>query len=237
MTRAFDAPRPVEYPDKPDPVRLSRSLAKRLPAGPRKPALQLLLEFSADTPKFLLDLHRQYGDAASFSLAGQLFVAVFTPEAVTDVLVKKQHEFIKGVGFERMHKVLGRGLLTNEEPVHLRHRRMMQPPFHHAQLDLYAQQMSHVVQEHLDGWEEGEERQANEEMMRLTFQIVAQILFSTEISKFAKGVEHHMGIAIDRIERTMLPGFDRFDKIPLPYFKKFRQSANYLADVAEDIIG
>ena len=236
MARAFESARPLEYPEKPAAVRLTRSLAKRLPPGPRKLPGLLTLEFSADTPKFLLNLHREFGEAASFSLAGELFVSVFTPEAVVDVLVKKQHDFIKGVGFERMHKVLGKGLLTNEEPVHLRHRRMMQPPFHHGQLDLYAKKMSEVVREHLDGWQIGEQRSANQEMMRLTFQIVAQILFSTEISKYAKGVEHHMGVAIDRIERTMLPGLDKFDNAPIPYFKKFRESANYLADVAEEII-
>ena len=34
----------------------------------------------------------------------------------------------------------------------------------------------------------------------------------------------------------MLPGLDRFDESPIPYFRKFKESAEYLADVAEDII-
>lgn len=237
MAKPFDAIRPVEYPQKPEPVRKSRrALGGNLPAGPRQIPGLLTVQFLLDTPNFLLNLHRKYGDAASFSLAGELFIAVYTPEAVVDVLVKKQHEFIKGVGFERMHKVLGRGLLTNEEPIHLRHRRMMQPPFHHSQLDLYAAQMRDVVSQHLSEWKVGQQLSANDEMMQLTFKIVAQILFSTNIEKYAAGVQLHMGIAIDRIERTMLPGLDKLDNVPLPYFQKFRESANYLADVAQDII-
>ena len=237
VTRAYSATRPPEYPAKPAPRRLRDFDAGALPPGPRKFPGQLTVEFSLDTPGFLLDLHRKYGDAASFSLAGELFIAVFNPEAVVDVLVKKQHSFIKGVGFERMHKVLGKGLLTNEEPVHLRHRRMMQPPFHHQKLDEYAQKMQRVVRDHIGRWEVGSQVEAAEEMMELTFQIVAQILFSTEIGEFAKGVQHHMGIAIDRIERTMLPGFDRYDEWPVPYFRKFKDSSNYLSEVAEEIIG
>ena len=116
-------------------------------------------------PKFLLDLHRTHGDAATFFLGGELFIAVFSPEAVVDVTVKKQHSFVKGVGFERMHKVLGRGLLTNEEPVHLRHRRMMQPPFHHSALGDYARIMRDIVQEHVGSWKLGQEVATNEEMM------------------------------------------------------------------------
>ena len=235
MPRPYSAERPVDYPETPAPIRSRRGLGP-LPPGPRQFGPALTLRFLADTPKFLLNLHRTYGDAATFFLGGQLFIAVFTPEAVVDVTVKKQHSFVKGVGFERMHKVLGRGLLTNEEPVHLRHRRMMQPPFHHTALDEYARIMRDIVQAHLGSWEEGQEVSANEEMMRLTFQIVARLLFSTDIDKYAAGVQHHMGVAIDRIERTMLPGFDRFDESALPYFKKFKESADYLAGVAEDVI-
>ncbi len=235
MMRPFAAERPVEYPAKPAPIRSRRGLS-HLPPGPRDRSPLLTIKFIANTPKFLLNLFHTYGDQASFFLGGELFIAVFSPEAVVDVTVKKQHSFVKGVGFERMHKVLGRGLLTNEEPVHLRHRRMMQPPFHHQQLDEYARVMQEIVHSHLEGWSVGEKVSANEEMMRLTFQIVARLLFSTDIDRYAEGVQHHMGVAIDRIERTMLPGLDRFDTAPLPYFRKFHESSEYLADVAEDII-
>lgn len=235
MTRPFDAVRPVEYPVKPVAIRSRRALVN-LPPGPKGKSPLLTIKFIANTPRFLLDLSKKYGDSASFFLGGELFIAFFGPEAVTDVTVKKQHSFIKGVGFERMHKVLGKGLLTNEEPTHLRHRRMMQPPFHHQQLDEYARVMQDIVRSHISKWQSGDQVSANEEMMRLTFQIVARLLFSTDIDRYAQGVQHHMGVAIDRIERTMLPGLDRFDQFPIPYFRKFRESSEYLSDVAEDII-
>jgi cytochrome P450 len=233
--RPFLDARPVEYPAVPKPVRTIPA-GYDLPAGPSNHLGLLTWRFVKDTPGFLRGLLDNYGEAATFFLRGELFVAMFSPDAVVDVNVKKQHSFIKGVGFERMHKVLGRGLLTNEEPVHLRHRRMMQPPFHHQQLDSYAHTMQTIVRDHVARWQVGQEVSANEEMMRLTFQIVARLLFSTDIDRYAEGVQHHMGIAIDRIERTMLPGLDRFDSSFLPYFATFRESADYLAGVAEDII-
>jgi cytochrome P450 len=118
----------------------------------------------------------------------------------------------------------------------MRHRRMMQPPFHHRQLAEYAAMMQRITRDHLDGWTEGDEVDANHEFMRMTFQIVAQLLFGTDIDRYAEGVQHHMGVAIDRIERTMLPGLDRFDRSRIPYFAAFRKSADYLATVADDII-
>jgi cytochrome P450 len=45
-----------------------------------------------------------------------------------------------------------------------------------------------------------------------------------------------MEVAIDRIERTMLPGFDRLDGVPLPWFRAFATAADELAAVAEALI-
>ena len=236
MTLPFSAERPREYAPIPPPIRRRRDVTVALPPGPRTLPGGLTARFLRNTPAFLLDLHRTYGDVASFWLNGQLFYAFFSPEGVVDVTVKKQHSFIKGVGFERMAKVLGTGLLTSEEPIHLRHRRMMQPPFHHHQLAEYAATMQRITRDHVAGWRAGDEVRANDELMRLTFQIVAQLLFGTEIDRYAEGVQHHMGVAIDRIERTMLPGLDRFDQSRLPYFAKFKESSDYLATVADDII-
>lgn len=236
MTLPFSAERPREYAPIPPPIRRRRDVTVALPPGPRTLPGGLTARFLRDTPAFLLDLHRTYGDVASFWLNGQLFYAFFSPEGVVDVTVKKQHSFIKGVGFERMAKVLGTGLLTSEEPIHLRHRRMMQPPFHHHQLADYAATMQRITREHVARWQDGDEVRANDELMRLTFQIVAQLLFGTEIDRYAEGVQHHMGVAIDRIERTMLPGLDRFDQSRVPYFAKFKESSDYLATVADDII-
>ncbi|WP_309620265.1 cytochrome P450 [Salinibacterium sp.] len=236
MTRPFTAPRPESYAPMPKPIRTRRSLTTDLPPGPRGFPVSITAQFLRDAPAFLLGLHRTYGDTASYFLNGELFFAFFGPEGVIDVTVKKQNSFVKGVGFDRMRKVLGTGLLTNEEPIHLRHRRMMQPPFHHAKLGGYATMMHRITREHLAGWDEGDTVEANREMMRLTFQIVAQLLFGTDIDRYADGVQHHMGLAIDRIERTMLPGLKAFDGSPIPYFKKFRMSSDYLADVADEII-
>ena len=45
-----------------------------------------------------------------------------------------------------------------------------------------------------------------------------------------------MDIAIDRIERTMLPGLDRLDSLPLPYWRAFHRAADELAEIAEELI-
>ena len=122
--RAFDTPRPQEYPSIPEPIfRRNRSSHPQL-AGPN-PLLSdwLTLTFIRNTPGFLANMQKRYGDTCAFYLSRRLFIGVFSAEAVHQVTVAQQHNFVKGVGFARMRKVLGEGLLTNEEPIHLNHRR------------------------------------------------------------------------------------------------------------------
>lgn len=234
--RPFVAPRPAEYADVP-PAVTAKTAPLDLPPGPRpKVPGQLLYRFQKDTPAFLLDLRDTYGPAASFYLNGQLFIGLFAPAMVHEVTVAQQSAFVKGVGFERMRKVLGTGLLTNEEPIHLRHRRMMQPPFHKSRLDGYAQQMSELTRATVDTWQTGSTIQIAPEMMRLTLLIVARTLFGTDADRHTEHIAEAMEIAIDRIERTMLPGLDRLDNVPLPYWRKFREASDQLAVIAEDLI-
>lgn len=132
MPRPFVAPRPVSHAPVTRPVGDPGAVAT-LPGprpGGRFARAALTLRFVRDTPRFLMDLRRENGEVAAFPLRGEQFIALFAPAMVNEVLVAQQHAFVKGVGFARMRKVLGEGLLTNEEPIHLRHRRMMQAPFH-----------------------------------------------------------------------------------------------------------
>ena len=234
--RAFTAPRPAAYAPVPPPVR-RRGFDGPLPPGPGPgvPGVTIA-RFLADTPGFLLELHRRHGDAVAFELNRQLFLGLFAPEMVDGVLVRHTRSFVKGVGFERMRKVLGEGLLTNEEPIHLRHRRMLQAPFHRDRLDGYATTMAEATFAELDRWRPGDRVASGPRMMALTLDIVARTLFGTDASAHSDRIASSMEVAIDRIERTMLPGLDRLDRLPLPWFRAFPRAADDLAEVAEELI-
>jgi len=238
MPRPFVAPRPASYAPVPAPVRATgtvESLPGPRPRGPLARAA-LTFRFVRDTPRFLMRLRQEHGDVAAFPLRGELFVALFAPAMVNEVLVAQQHSFIKGVGFARMRKVLGEGLLTNEEPIHLRHRRMMQAPFHPSRLDGYAQLMAELTEDELATWRVGDRLLLGPAMMRLTLEIVARSLFGTGAAADAERIAESMGIAIDRIERTMLPGLDRLDDTGLPWFRAFGRASDELAEIAERLV-
>ena len=235
--KPYGAPRPVEYAPIPDPIfRKSWHKDSKLPGPNPLFADFLTATFMFNTPKFLLKMQQKYGTTCSFFLSRRLFIGLFSPAAVHEVTVAQQHSFVKGVGFARMRKVLGEGLLTNEEPIHLAHRRMMQPPFHHGNLDTYVEIMYNLIEEHTNNWRGKSSIELAPEMMALTLEIVSRCLFGLDSHQYTKAIAHSMGVAIDRIERTMLPGLERFDKSGIKYFKEFEIASDRLVDIAEAII-
>ncbi len=236
-SRPFQAPRPNQYPPIPDPIHRKDWYGNSFLPGPNPIFSDLITAtFMFATPKFLLKMQRRYGNTCSFFLSRRLFIGLFSPSAVHEVTVAQQHNFVKGVGFARMRKVLGEGLLTNEEPIHLAHRRMMQPPFHHRNLDSYVAIMHNLINEHTDNWRGKSSIDLAPEMMALTLEIVSQCLFGLDSHKYTKDIAESMEVAIDRIERTMLPGLERFDKSAFRYFKKFEIASDNLVNIAEAII-
>lgn len=237
ISKPFSAPRPAEYAPIPAPIMRNQwSGDERLP-GPNPIFSDLLTPtFIINTPSFLLSMQKKYGNACSFFLSRRLFIGLFSPAAVHEVTVAQQHKFVKGVGFARMRKVLGEGLLTNEEPIHLAHRRMMQPPFHHGNLDAYVAIMHNLITEHTEKWREKPSVDIAPEMMELTLEIVSRCLFGLDSHEYTQIIAESMEVAIDRIERTMLPGLERFDKSSLKYFKEFEVASDKLVDTAEAII-
>ena len=237
ISKPFSAPRPAEYAPIPAPIMRNQwSGDERLP-GPNPIFSDLLTPtFIINTPSFLLSMQKKYGNACSFFLSRRLFIGLFSPAAVHEVTVAQQHKFVKGVGFARMRKVLGEGLLTNEEPIHLAHRRMMQPPFHHGNLDAYVAIMHNLITEHTQAWKQKSTVDIAPEMMELTLEIVSRCLFGLDSHEYTQIIAESMEVAIDRIERTMLPGLERFDKSSLKYFKEFEVASDKLVDTAEAII-
>src|SRR5882762_5261939 len=90
---------------------------------------------------FFAGLARQYGDAVMFAVGPQKIVFLNHPDLVHELLVTQNRFFHKSRVLQRSKIVFGEGLLTSEDPLHLRQRRMAQPAFHRDRIARYAEVM------------------------------------------------------------------------------------------------
>ena len=151
-------------------------------------------KFRKRPTEFLQDLAK-LGDVTYMRMYKQPTYFLNHPDLIRDLLITSNNKFIKGRALQRAKSLLGEGLLTSEGEAHLRQRRMIQPAFHRARMADYAKAMTEYASRMRDSWNDGDVRDIDKEMMRLTLQIVAKTLFNADVDDDADEV----GIATTRI--------------------------------------
>ncbi len=192
-------------------------------------------QFMKDRLGFLTTLSK-LGDVSHFKMGKQLAFFINHPDLIRDVLVTNHAKFEKGRALKRAKRLLGEGLLTNEGASHLRQRRMIQPTFHRQRIANYANSMIEFGAKMADEWQDGEERDISQEMMRLTLNIVGKTLFNANVADEADEVGKAMTDLVELFDYLLLPFAEILEKLPLPHSRRFHKAKNILDTVIYDII-
>jgi cytochrome P450 len=191
--------------------------------------------FRRDPTGFLTRL-ASLNDIAFFRMARQPAFFINDPEMIRDVLVVNAHKFHKGRALKRAKALLGEGLLTNEGAEHLRQRRMIQPAFHRQRIAEYARSMVEFGEKMSNEWSDGDTRDIDREMMRLTLQIVGKTLFSADVENEADEVGTAMTTIVQLFNFLLLPFSDWLRNLPLPQSKRFRHAKDTLDKIIYGMI-
>src|SRR5258708_7019409 len=154
-------------------------------------------EFRRDPLGFLTGVARQYGDVVGMRYYKYRVYILNHPDDIETVLVTHNKKFIKGRALRANKRLFGEGLLTSEGDFWLRQRRLAQPAFHRVRIASYAATMVEYTQRMLDGWRDGDERDAHQEMMRLTLQIVGKTLFDADVERDAQEVGESLELLLE----------------------------------------
>src|ERR1700730_15423051 len=148
--------------------------AKLPPGPPSRSWSGSFKDYSRNPLGYLQQLVRDHGDIATMRYYNFRVYFVSHPDYIEQVLVTDNRKFIKGRILRKNRQLFGNGLLTSEGDFWLRQRRLAQPAFHRGRVASYAATMVEYTERMLSGWGDGEERDAHQEMMRLTLQIVGK---------------------------------------------------------------
>ena len=166
---------------------MRRSRPANLPGPGRIATLRALLPVPFRRfPDFLRAITARYGNLVAFSLPWRSYVFINEPALVKDILVTQQHAFSKSLGTRVLRLLLGEGLLTSEDPLHLRMRRLVQPAFHRDRIAQYAQIMERDARVFAQGVRTGASFDVHAAMMQLTLQIATETLFGSDESDSAQ---------------------------------------------------
>jgi cytochrome P450 len=143
------------------------------------------------------------------------------PDYIKDVLVTNQPSFHKGLVLQRAKRLLGEGLLTSEDEVHRRQRRLAQPAFHRSRIASYSSVMTDYGSQTSARWRDGDTLDMSAEMMQLTLGIVGKTLFDADVVSDAQEVGEAMTVVMDLFNTITIPFFELLQKLPLPQLRRF----------------
>ncbi|PAX56532.1 cytochrome P450 [Brunnivagina elsteri] len=155
------------------------------------------IDFGKNPLFFLTQCAKEYGEIVPIHLGQRKAVVVTNPKYV-EYLLKDREVFVKPEALKSMRSLLGQGLLTSEGETWFHQRRLAQPVFHQKRIGGYADVMVDYTEIMLAHWKDGETKNIQAEMMRLTFNIVMKTLFSSDVTEEqARDVSEAMHVSAD----------------------------------------
>lgn len=125
-------------------------------------------------PEFLFNFKKENGKI--FWMQDYLFA--FDEKYVNEIYVKQYNNFTKAGGWHKIKKGIGEGLLTSEEPKHLKHRRILNPAFHINKINAHIDNMSYMVAEEIQLLDTQNEFNISNYFLDLSYKILTNTLFN-----------------------------------------------------------
>jgi cytochrome P450 len=101
---------------------------------------------------------------------------------------------------------------------------MIQPAFHKERIAGYGRVMVDFTERMLDDWKDGEARELHRDLMGLTLEIVAKVLFDADVKRDIAAVESALDDALAAVALRFRRPFPIPDWIPIPSNVRYNRS-------------
>jgi cytochrome P450 len=196
--------------------------------------LHTIAEFQQQPFTFLSRKAQTRIDRARFGNYDVYFLN--NPDDIAHVLVTNAKNYHKDrFSFTMsLQMLLGNGLLTSEDDLWLRQRRMIQPSFHRKCIETYTDTMLRFASDQRMHWQDGSVYSIDQDMMRLTLDIATVCFFGAHSSDgttigraFTEVSQHYATLG----GNPLIPLW-----LPIPANRRYRQALQELETVVQRLI-
>ena len=195
-----------------------------VPVGPRVwPRVRSGEVFRENAAEFLLSNAQRYGDLVFYRALGRTVFQFNHPDLVQEMLVRDAPKHHRNLVMQRGRAVLGEGLLTSEEPLHMRQRRLAAPAFHRQRISAYGEVISGYTARMTAGWSSGATIDVRGEMLLLALRIVGKTLFDTDVESEVEAISAAVDSFQGFLPIAFLPFPELVQRLPIPAMQRIRR--------------
>jgi cytochrome P450 len=153
--------------------------------------------------RYLEACRRRYGDLVTMgTLFDSGFVMVFDPRLVKELFQGSNDQLHAGEANALLGPILGeRSVLLLDGAEHLRHRKLMLPTFHGAEMRSWTETMREAADLELDSWPVGEKFSLFTSMQSLTLRVIIRIVFGYAPGPEADELQRRLRAMIEPVAR------------------------------------
>jgi len=182
-------------------------------------------------------LLKTYGNIAHYRFLGTPIVFINDPDYIREILVNQTGSFVKERTVRRMKVLLGEGLITSDDPIHKRQRRIVAPAFHRQRIAAYADQIVACAATQRETWQPNQQIDIASASMQLSLEIVARTLFDTAVTDDIRSINDEVNTIMGLYNFIVaFPRLEDFIYLPIPGLIKFRRSKARLDAIINRLI-
>jgi cytochrome P450 len=208
----------------------------RMPGPGFFEAYRMGVAFETDYISPMQKMFTRYGDYVDLRVLGQSIVFLFHPDGVEKVSKSNAKNYGKGDRIGEMEPLLGKGLITSEGSLWLRHRKLIAPEFHQKNVELFYPTICRHLLAMMADWRKVDTVDVVLPLTALTYAIAGECLFGAQLESSAKTVYD----AIDEASASAMYRMSHVFKLPLwapvPLYRRANAAIRRLNQIVFDII-
>ncbi len=167
-----------------------------LPGPGRESVVDTLANLNEEKLAFLTKCSREYGDVVPLQVGINQVVLLNCPSYIEQVS-KDRSLFVRGPHVRTaLQRLLGEGIFLQEGESWFHQRHITQQVFYHQRITRYGETIVAYTERLLNRWRDGEIRNVQPDMMRLTLDIMWKVIFNHELTEEeAQDIAYILGIS------------------------------------------
>jgi len=208
------------------------------PPGPRgEPLFGSGRQYSDDPLRFVEEIERAYNGIAAFDMGPMETYFVAEPSAIERVLVSEADGYKKPeFQSDTLGDLLGNGLLLSEGETWQQQRQLANPAFTMGRLASFDDRIAGHTEDLLERWSDGDTRDMELEMTRVTIDVIADLMLGTELSERQLS---QLRENLEPIGRQFEPDPMRFalpSWVPMPGDRAYQSAVSNVDEIVDEII-
>ncbi len=210
-----------------------------LAPGPKGyPMVGIIPKIGDDLLGYFVKMMLTYGAVVRLDLGTKSFYLVTHPKGIRRILQDNNRNYIKG--YDQAKPLIGEGLVSSEGEFWRRQRRLMQPAFHRSRTAGFAEVMVETATEVMNQWHtfatRGEPLDISKEMIRITQQVIARTMFSTDVGEKTDMLLQAFDVGLEYLNQRMFNPIPFLDRLPTPTNLRFRRALATLDELIYALI-